>query len=383
MQGKILAVLLILIIFLLCGLVYVINLSHTVQEGFIVGIQLDEAAYNKLRRRLVDTMTPYCELSGFIEDQMKTIYMTPKSLDDAQALMLSHKKEAREMRKRGEEPPIYSDNTYKSPGDSEPDAIARIQRTYNEVYNCRDELAKFRPSTCKVLTVIRTTIVVPTDSDDQHVPCSVYLDVPEYDSDDAETMAGHLLQMPDNLATLIIKEIAWYDSVMNYLQQGIDAGNNPPPKAPNQPKPTGAVKSWNADGEPFDSEVKAQAEAEAKAKAEAKKEGFANKCSSKGAKMRRQKVKKSSKRDSANCKMPSLSSEIKRVNNILDSGEFRNAMAKCTSMLARARRLKSDLEKLKNEMLYDWQKAGPNKEYASFKGGDRSASFVASLKQNT
>ena len=163
MRGRILAALLILIIFLLCGLVYVINLSHEVQEGFRVGLRSDESAYNQLRNRLRSIMSSYCELSGFIEGQMKTIYMTAKPLDNAPELMLERKKQGAEIRKRGEEPPIYGDDSYKSPGDSEPEATARVQRTYNDVYNCKDELAKFRPSTCKVVTVINKTIVVPTE----------------------------------------------------------------------------------------------------------------------------------------------------------------------------------------------------------------------------
>lgn len=372
MRGQILAALLILIIFLLSGLVYVINLSNEVQEGFRVGLRSDRSAYDLLRNRLRNMMTPYCNLSSFIEDQMRTIYMTPKSLDNAATLMLERKKEAEKIRKSGGEPPIYSDDSYKSPGESEAEANAHIQRTYNDVYNCKDELAKFRPSTCKVVTMINATIVVPTESNDQHVPCSVYLDLPDYDPDDIESIAISFLEIPDNLAELLNKEIAWYNSVMDHLQNGLDAGANPPshaPTGPNAPAPSGDVKSWNADGKPFE---------------KPKKEGFANKCSSKAAKFRQKKKKADYEKESATCKIPSLSSEIKRVNRILDSDTLKNALAKSESMLARAMKLKSDLQKLKDGNLYGWQLvgSGPKKSYATFKGGDRSASFVASMEQN-
>jgi hypothetical protein len=319
-------------------------------------------------------MSSYCELSGFIEGQMKTIYMTSKPLDNAATLMLERKKEAAEIRKSGGEPPIYSDDSYKTPGESETDAIAHVQRTYNEVYNCKDELAGSRPTTCKVVMMLNKPIVVPTESDDQHVPCSVYLDAPEYDSDDRELMASHLLQIPENLPTLIKKEISWYNSVMNHLQEGLDAGGNPPSQAPTGPnapaEPAGTT--WNSSGKPYSELNK-------------KKEGFANKCSPQAARFRRKKQKSNYERESATCKIPSLSSEIKRVNQILNSSELTSALDNCDSMLARARKLKSDLQKLKDGNLYDWQLvgSGPKKSYASFKGGDRTASFVFSLQQNT
>jgi hypothetical protein len=51
-------------------------------------------------------------------------------------------------------------------------------------------------------------------------------------------------------------------------------------------------------------------------------------------------------------------------------------------LLAKMLKLQSDLEKLKNGTLYDWQKDGPKKSYAKFEGGDRTKAFLFSLEQN-
>jgi hypothetical protein len=325
MRGRILAALLILIIFLLSGLVYVINISDRVKEGFTTNIGSEGAAYNNLRKRLLDTMTPYCNLSGFIEEQMKTMYMASK----------------------------FSESGSTIAGNSEAEATARIKKTYSDVYNCKDELAESRAS-CSGVT---------GTSDDQHVPCSVYLNPPSYDPDEHETITTHLMEIPDNLPLLLLKELDWYDSVMNYLQNGLNGGANPPsapPEGPNSPAPPDG-KSWKV-------------------------EGFANKCSPQAAKMRRKRLEdlklRKLQKEAGTCNVPELSSEISRVNSLLDSNGLKNVMSRSNGMLAKAMKLKSDLQKLQDGNLYAWQQSGPKKSYASFKGGDRTASFVFSMQQN-
>ena len=50
-------------------------------------------------------------------------------------------------------------------------------------------------------------------------------------------------------------------------------------------------------------------------------------------------------------------------------------------MMTQMLKLQSDLEKLKNGTLSDWQKDGSKKTYAKFEGGDRTQAFKFSLQQ--
>ena len=111
-----------------------------------------------------------------------------------------------------------------------------------------------------------------------------------------------------------------------------------------------------------------------------KKEGFADKCSPEVARLKREKRK-----SSGYCIVPDLPSEMSRVRKIIRSKALKSVISKSNSLLARARKIQSDLQKLEAGTLYDWQQLdkGPKQSYASFKGGDRSASFLSSLKANS
>lgn len=312
-----------------------------IKEGFF---ESQEGSYNSLKNLIKSKMAPYCELAKFIEGRMKTIYMSNK----------------------------FTDSGTSMPGESEAEANAHIQRTYNDVYSCTDELAKSRPSCKDVLiqTIIFKGMPIKK-STDNHIPCLVYLNLPDYSEDNIDLIAVELSKIPDNLASILSKELEWYVSIMDKLQSGLDEGANPPGVAPTGPNAPAAPegKSWNADGKSFDT----------------KKEGFANKCSPEAARLRREREKQERLNSNANtCTMPNISSEIARVSQLMQSNALNSVLSNSNSLLTRAKKIQSDLEKLEAGTLYDWQQSdkGPRKSYASFKGGDRSASFVFSLQQN-
>ena len=203
-------------------------------------------------------------------------------------------------------------------------------------------------------------------SKNKHTPCSLYFNLPEYSEDTIDTIADELSMIPNNLASIISIEVEWYVSVMDELQRGLDAGANPrgvSPTGPNAPDaPKG--KTWDSDD---GMELKK------------KKEGFADKCSPEVARLKREKRK-----SSGYCIVPDLPSEMSRVRKIIRSKALKSAISKSNSLLARARKIQSDLQKLEAGTLYGWQQLdkGPKQSYASFKGGDRSGSFVFALKGN-
>ena len=303
-----------------------------IKEGFF---KSEEDEYNSLKSKIKSNMTAYCELSTFIEGRMKTIYMSNKFTDSGKSI----------------------------PGESEAEANAHIQRTYKDVYSCTDELAKSRPS-CKDI-LIQSIIFKGTpikQSTDNHIPCSVFLNLPDYSEDNIVSIGLELSKIPDNLASIIAKELEWYVSVMDDLQKGQDAATNPPEQAPS--------------GKQIEREIAAKKKEQ---------EGFTNKCSPEAARLRREREKQETLNNSAStCTMPNISSEIARVSKLMQSNTLNNVLSNSKSLLTRAKKIQSDLDKLEAGTLYDWQQSdkGPRKSYATFNGGDRSASFVFSLQQN-
>jgi hypothetical protein len=97
--------------------------------------------------------------------------------------------------------------------------------------------------------------------------------------------------------------------------------------------------------------------------------------------------------NAASCKMPSLESEISRVDKLLQTPSFNQLTSKCTSINTSMKKLQSQQEMLKNGNLYDWQKnmggaggpggaGGSGKKYEIYKGGDRTSGVLFSLQQN-
>lgn len=338
-KNQSLALFLIICIFLASGFLYILNISHAIKEGFDAntssGLQTN---YNALQSNLKMTLRPYCSLSEFIQDQMKTMYKTTKISESGESI----------------------------PGDTDAQAMANIKTAYEDAYACKDELASSRPTCVGPNASIQSNVKM------EFIPCSVYINTPTYDDSDPITAAVALSQIPDNLALRITKEVDWYSAIIKKLQSGIDAGANPP----------GALPS-DAPG----ADYKAPPDKSAPLGA-AKKEGFfdggsSGKCSPEAMKKRQEKRRqKMLDEESANCTSPDLQTEIDRVNKILNSDTLKSALANCAEVAAAGKKLQSQLALLKSGNLYAWQKSGPKKSYAQFKGGDRVAGLTFSLQQN-
>jgi hypothetical protein len=259
------------------------------------------------------------------------------------------------------------------PGDTDQEANEHIKIAYRNAYACKDELASSRAS----CTGTNAALALKMNMD--FIPCSVYMSTPTYDDSDTSTAAIALSDIPDNLALRITKEIDWYASIIKKLQDGLDAGANPPTSLP--PDAPGA-------------DYKAPPDKSAPPP-QGKKEGFAGgKCSPEAMRLRQQKIRQQKMAreqanrqqnldaESDNCSMPELQSEIDRVNGILNSDALKQAILRCAEVAAAAKKLQRDLALLKEGKLYAWQKSGPKKSYAQFKGGDRVAGLTFSLQQN-
>lgn len=261
--------------------------------------------YDILRSRLQKTMGPYCKMSDFVRSKVEEMQ--------------------------------------KGLGGNASD----INQIYVGVYQCTDQLASTRPS-CSL----------PNRTGMRFVPCSVYMDLPEW-SDDSSAI-NTLRKIKDDLPERLIRESEWFAAVMKKLQEGLAAGANPAAGS----NPVGVPPTMD--------------------QMNAYKEGFSGSCSAEASEyLRQQQIAK----EAANCSssgyvVPTPSSEIARVNALLDNPSVRGSVSQMNSMMSTMLKLQSDLEKLKNGTLYDWQKDGPKKVYTQFEGGDRSQSLVFSLKQN-
>jgi hypothetical protein len=346
-RNKSLALFLILCIFLACGFLYILNITQAVKEGF-EGASL-ETNYKQLQTSLQNTLEPYCSLTNFIQDQMRTMFQSTKVSESGKSV----------------------------PGDSYEQANENIKIAYQNAYACKDELASSRASCTGTDALLAAQVKM------DFIPCSVYMSTPKYDDSDTSTAAIALSDVPDNLALRITKEVDWYASIIKKLQDGINAGANPPKSLP--PDAPGA-------------DYKPPPDKSAPPGAAGKKEGFAGgKCSPEAMRLRQQKMRQKMQEktvreqvnrqqsldaESDNCSMPELQSEIDRVNGILKSNALKEAISRCAAVAAAAKKLQADLALLKDGNLYDWQKSGPKKSYAEFKGGDRIAGLTFSLQQN-
>ena len=277
-----------------------------------------------------------------------------------------------------------------SPPQSKSSALNSLSQTYRSVYDCTDELKLSRPYQCSPI------IAIP-NPDWQYVPCSTYRALPPYNADNTGPIVDALIKIPSNTPKKLVMEVAWYASVIKKLQEGIDAGANPPSSPPPAPgDDSGKTYSANPDENPPSAKGAAAGNdlvASLKRRPTISEGFFAGgQCSAEQMAARRRAMEAKRQAELANgsdsCTMPSIQSEIDRVNGILNNGEFLSAMSQCRSIYAAAMKLKSDLELLKAGNLYDWQKSGPSKSYKRFdikgkgKGYDRFEALKASLMQN-
>jgi hypothetical protein len=215
-----------------------------------------------------------------------------------------------------------------------------INKIYTDVYSCRDEDARSRQS-CSLGGIGPNTRMI-------YVSCDTYTKLPDWSKDGRSTIA--LMKITNDLPERIVREAEWFSFIVKKLQDALATGANPP-----EVSPVGTLGSI---------------------------EGFSGSCSADAARIQLDKQSaESAEEESKSCKIPAASSEIARVNALLDSSQLKQAVSKMNGLLAAMLKLQSDLEKAKNGTLYDWQKDGPKKTYAPCEaGGDRIKAFICSLR---
>jgi len=274
------------------------------KEGFFD----DNRDYDVLRNRLRKDLGPYCKLANFVREQ------------------------ASEMQK--------------GMGGTSSD----ISQMYSDVYTCKDSLASSRPSCSN-----------PNTSGMRFVPCSIYMDLPDWTSPIQVT--GVLARITDDLPERLTRELEWFSVVMKKIQEGLAAGANPAAGT----NPIGVAPTMD--------------------QLNSFKEGFLS-CSPEASEyLRQQLIAKEASSCTPSSDIRSAASrtpvtEIARINRLLDSPSIQGSITTCTTMSSAMLKIQSDLEKLKNGTLYDWQKADPPKAYAKFEGGDRTKAFLFSMQQN-
>lgn len=297
--------------------------------------------YNSLRTRLSSMMSTYCDLATYTQSQMKIIYMTPKfGIGDTE---------------------------------SSDQADAHIQRTYIDVYGCKDEMASSR-QTCSS----------GGKSDANFVSCDTYMKLPDLTDTNATDVSIALSKIPNDLADRVSREVDWYSQIVTKLTDALALGNNPPatpPDSENTPVADSSGKPWSSDSlkpkQGFIDYIVPLNKAWSV-------EGFAATCSASQAQAKIDMQKKADAIASASvsCTMPTPDTEIPRVNKILDSSDLQAALAKCANLKAAMEKLKSDQQKAKDGNLYAWQKDGPKKTFATLPAGNRTDGLLSSLKQN-
>ena len=213
---------------------------------------------------------------------------------------------------------------------------ASLNEIYKSVYSCKDSMVTSRPS-CKRLG---------PNASMQYVSCDTYLNLPPYSADDMSVTLA-LMKIKDSLPEQIIREAEWFSTIIEKVQDSLALGANPPAESPVGTR--------------------------------SKIDGFTGTCSVDAAKI---KLAKKSQEEAKSCTIPNISSEITRINKLLDSPVLKKEVSQMNGKLNAMLKLQSDLEKAKNGTLYSWQQDGPTKSFPKFKGGDRTASFTFSMQQN-
>jgi len=191
-------------------------------------------------------------------------------------------------------------------------------------------------------------------------------------SDTDPTCLNALKKIKNDLPERITREVEWFQAVIKKIQEGLEAGA----KTTVENNPVGVP--------PTQEQIKSRTE------------GFEGTCSPGAVAYLKQKQIAD---EAATCTPPdssadeaaeaaraatiTVSSEIARINGLLDNSDLKAAVSKCNGLMTTMLKLQSDLEKLKAGELYEWQRGAPSKSYPKFQpGGDRTKSFLFSMKQN-
>lgn len=279
----------------------------------------DSNSYNSLKSKVQSKLANYCKLTDFAQSQMKSMYASASKGSG-------------------------SGSGSSSGSGTDSDATTFIQQMYRDVYACKDELADSR-APCQIVS-------------GDFIPCSTYTNLPKW-SGDENSLAVALMNIPSNLPARISAETAYYKAIIQKLKVGVDAAKNPPAAPPDSP----STPSTNASGKPWSIE------------------GFQNvQCSAAAAQARRERLRREAlNKEESSCIIPSLNSEIARINALLDSNAMNGALQGSNGILAQMIQLQADIEEIKRR----WGDDGPKKSYAKFEGGDRMKAFLFSLQQNS
>jgi len=266
------------------------------KEGFVDS----KSSYTALTQRITKELGPYCKIASFVREQLKTMVSATGGATDDESL----------------------------------------NEVYKSVYSCKDSMVSSRPS-CKRLGPNLSM---------SYVSCDRYLKLPPYSTEDSSAIIA-LMNITNDLPERITRELEWFNTIIEKIQESLELGANPPAESP-------IGKSIPIDG-------------------------FTGKCSVEAAKIQAStKARAAAKAEASSCKIPDISSEIARVNKLLGSEVLKKAVSQMDGQLKTMLKLKSDLEKAKNGTLYSWQQEGSAKSFPQFKGGDRTAAFTFSLQQN-
>jgi len=171
---------------------------------------------------------------------------------------------------------------------------------------------------------------------------------------DEDTVMKALRKITKDLPERLVREGDWFEAVMKKVQTGLDAGarpqagDNPPGVAPTVDQ----MNKFKKDNEGFTCSLDAMAL------------------------LKQKQLEKELK----SCTPITPDSEIDRVNSILDDPSIVASVRRMGRLYEIAKKLQSDLEKLKNGSLYDWQKAGPRRTYTVCSGTSRPELLICSLR---
>ena len=425
MKAKPVGEFLALLILMCAGLLLIIHYSKYGHEGFF-NVTQEQYEYNAVSSSLRIDFEPYCKISNLVQEQMMQAYMTskvetplptppPKAIAEPKFAPSDATDKASESKgwwgdsapaepldmaapPASNTPNVSAVGLTPAPAETKEQAWNHLMQTYQQVYNCTDQLSNLRPQ-CGA----GVPLLIPTSHPDwKYVPCSAYI-LPPYNATDQFDMITALMKIPNHMIEKITMEVTWYESVINKLQEGLDKGNIDTggtdaapsiPANPEMPKEDGQEKGPDPPQQnptipgPSAKAMEAQNKllsARGFNPLGLSKEGYVDtaKCSPEAMALKRRRLeRKQLEANADSCTMPTLKSEIDRVNKMLNSKAFLDIMNLSRKVNTAAMKLKSDLEKLKAGTLYDWQKTGTKKTYTQFKGGDRTAAFLASASQN-
>lgn len=155
-------------------------LLHRYLFGSNEGFFDDSSEYSKLQKRLSREMAPYCKISSFVSEQLKTMLAATGAPSDSSA----------------------------------------IEATYKGVYSCSDKLASSRAS-CATPNMSMS-----------YVSCDIYTNLPPWSSDSSPAIA--LTKITNDLPERLVRESEWFASIIKQLNESLALGANPPKSAPTQ-----------------------------------------------------------------------------------------------------------------------------------------------------